>query len=965
MSDRWNRVTALFAAARALAPAVRARFLDLACENDHDLRADIEALLASDKDDGFLMQPPWRLIRDAIEATADVLAPDDRIPEPTPLIAGSRLGKYEVQAAIGAGGMGEVYRARDTTLNRDVALKLLPDAFVRDPEYLGRFEREAQLLAALNHPNIAHIYGFDQSDARPFLVLELVDGQLLTEYIACGAIPIAEAIAIAEQIADALGAAHERGVIHRDLKPANIKVREDGTVKVLDFGLAKALGPTSLASSNAMKPPTLGVRATEGAVILGTAAYMAPEQAKGKAADRRADVWAFGVVLFEMLAGRQPFVGDTASEEMVSVLRDEPDWTRLPADLPEPVRRLLRHCLDKDPKKRLSSIADARFDLIEAVDVVKLGAPHARVPSLGRMLGAAVAASTLVAVAWIVRPASEVHLTQVSVSGPAGVPLLRDTSESAISPDGRMLVFTAVDGPDKTKLWLRPLDSAEPHPLAGTEDGTLPFWSPDSRQIAFFAGDKLKKVPSVGGTVEVLCTAKDGRGGSWGSQGMIVFAPSNAGPLQTVSATGGEPRAATTLDAAHGETGHRFPWFLPDGRHFVYTVLPQPKDKLNVVVGSLDGATREAVTSADGAAVYALPGYLLFPRKDTLVAQRFDAGRIKLLDEPIVVGNAPATLAALYSGSRAVSVSDTGALAYLSDRLTDTRLEWVDRSGRTLGALAVPDGRYQDIAFAPDGRHASIVRSASLVESDVWIVDLDRGGATRFTHGPGRNGNAVWAPDSKRVVFTSDRNGPRDLFIKPTGGATPEEPLYTSTSLFKESRSWSPDGKWIVFDQLDSQTNRDLWILPVETGHAPKAYLRTPFTEGWGQISPDGRWMAYASDESGRLEIYVDSFPTPQNKFRVTDGGAATAMWRKDGKELAIMSLDGRSIRVADVVTDTEFRAGTPRQIFALPKGTVYGMLTPDFERVIVAKPIEENTTSSLSLIFDWVAALKNRRPTS
>jgi Tol biopolymer transport system component len=967
MTERWDRVTAVFAAARALDPPLRARFLDLACESDHDMRTDVDALLAADVDDAFLIRPPWTLISDAIGARLGAGSPGDHAPPTAALSAGTRLGPYEIRAAIGAGGMGEVYRAHDTTLHRDVALKLLPDAFVRDPDRLGRFQREAQLLASLNHPNVAHLYGFEQSDARPFLVLELVDGQSLADYIERGPVPFREAIAIARQVADALGAAHAQGVVHRDLKPANIRLREDGAVKLLDFGLAKAFDRAWVASGDPARPPAPSAGATEAGLILGTVAYMAPEQARGRPADPRADVWAFGVVLFEMLAGRRPFSGETASEEMASVMRDDPDWTRLPADLPDPMRRLLRRCLKKDPRHRLSSIADARLDLAECLEAAPAAAPGRRVAPLARLAGAGLAGATLTAVAWLLlaptpRPPSVGPPTRVSVLAPAGLALLQDPSESALSPDGRLLVFTAADADADARLWIRPLDAAEAHPLAGTKGATLPFWSPDSRQVAFFAGEQLRKVPAAGGTVEILCAAKDARGGSWGSGGVIVFAPAVAGPLQAVPASGGKPHAVTTLDAAHGETGHRFPWFLPDGRHFLYVALPPHDRKCDLLVGALDGTTRAAVTSADGAAAYAAPGFLLFPRQNALVAQRFDPVRMKLVDDVTVIGEAPATLAALYSGSRAASASASGALAYLDDRLATTRLEWLDRSGHAQGVLPVPDGRYLEIALAPDGRRASVVRYASVLESDIWIIDLRRGAATRLTYGPGVNSRAAWSPDGKRIVFASDRRGPRDLFTRAAGGAAPEEPLFTSPALFKEPRSWSPDGRWVVFDQIDPQTNRDLWIIPVDGDRSPRAYLRTPFTEGWGQVSPDGRWMAYASDESGRTEVYVDSFPTPRNKFRVTDHGGASAMWRKDGRELAVMGLDGRSVLVADVTPDREFRAGTPHPLLALPERAACAALTPDFQRVLVARPTEEDRTSSFTLIFNWSGALEPRR---
>jgi Tol biopolymer transport system component/tRNA A-37 threonylcarbamoyl transferase component Bud32 len=906
------------------------------------------------------------------------------------LISGDRVGPYEIVAAIGAGGMGEVYRARDTKLGRDVALKVLPDLFANDPDRLMRFEREAKTLAALNHPHIAQIYGLEDTGTVRALVMELVEGDDLSAIIARHgrsapaaaapsesssrwaaaigggaprAIEIDDALRIARQLADALDYAHEHGVMHRDLKPANIKVTPDGAVKVLDFGLAKALTADGADSvSEAMHSPTMTARATQMGVILGTAAYMAPEQAKGKAADRRADVWAFGVVLFEMITGQQLFTGETGSEVMASVMKEEPDWSRLPSNLPASLRRLLRRCLEKDPKKRLSSISDARLELGEpegAVGEVSAG------PARGSRLALAASALigiTLTAAAFLFvvpafRPAPDRPPARVSVLGPEGVTLNFDSSDSAISPDGRLIVFTVVDRNGANTLWVRPIGELEAHQLAGTEEGHLPFWSPDSREIAFFTGNKLKKIFATGGTVQPIGDVKDARGGSWGSENAIVFAPSNNGPLQSVSASGGDPKTVTTLDAARGHTGHRFPWFLPDGRHFLYAALPQKEGKFDLYVGSLDASAGQAVTSAECAAVYAEPGYLLFSRKGVLVAQRFDARRLQLSGEPLAIGEAPASMGGAYTSSRAASVSATGALAYLGDKLANTKLVWFDRSGRQVGGVTVPPGNYSEVSFAPDGRRAAVVLTARPDESDIWIADLERGGATRFTFGPSQNNDVHWSPDGSRIVFASKRDGPRDVFVKPASGATTEEPLFKSKT-FADPSAWSADGKFVVFDGLDAQTNRDLWVLPADGKQPPTAYLRTPFNEVSGEISPDGRFMVYSSDESGRFEIYVDTFPIPRNKYRVTENGGNYPHWRRDGKELMTISSDSRSVWSAEVIPGAEFKTAAPRQVLTLPRGTVWVQPTPDFQKFLVSTPVADNTTSSLTVVFDWLGAL-------
>jgi Tol biopolymer transport system component len=906
------------------------------------------------------------------------------------LSPGTRIGPYEVVAPIGAGGMGEVYRAHDAKLGRDVAVKILPDAFARDPERLGRFEREARTLATLNHPHIAQIYGFEESGGLHALVMELVEGPTLAEKLRqAGAgrvlsdprqlpgpkghgLQLDEATSIARQIADALEAAHEHGIIHRDLKPANIKVRDDGTVKVLDFGLAKAIDPVGSSSAVAMNSPTLTAHATQMGVILGTAAYMAPEQARGRAADRRADIWAFGVVLYEMLTGTRAFEGEEISDTLASVLKQDPDWSALPPDVPSSLRRLLRRCLEKDPRKRLASIADARLDLDERDDArIERPAAGMRVPSRTPWIAATIVAALVTGVAtWLVssarRSAAPTLVTRFSILPALATALLPDSTTVAISPDGRMAVFVTGTSTgaaaDSSGLWLRPVGSLNAQRLAGTEGAVLPFWSPDGRQVAFFTNDhKLKKIAVEGGHVEEICDAPDGRGGTWNRDGIIVFAPANGGPLMRVPATGGTPRPVTTLDGGRGESGHRFPLFLPDGDHFLYAVVPARAGNFDIFVGSLSGSNRDLLLSAQSTPVFSEPGYLLFVRKGGLVVQRFDANRRTLSGEPVSLPDVPGAIGDQYMAGPAVSASAGGTLAYLSDLPAHTSLAWFDQAGLRTSSVAVPAGRYIGVSLAADGRHAVLIRWTSPTTNDLWIADLDRGGASRLTDASGAIQGAIWSPDGERVAFSNNPDGPRDIYIKSTGGANAEEPLYRSKALAKDPQSWSGDGQFLVYQELSPATNWDLRVLPLSGDRTPKPYVQTPFNDTAGVISPDGRWMAYLSDETGRNEVYVQSFPTPGRKYRVTTDGAGRAWWRNDGRQLLIVSLDRTQILVADVRAGSEFATDAARTVGRLPKGVTAIDATPDVKRLLALVDEGSDTSRSVTVVQNWTAALDRR----
>jgi serine/threonine protein kinase/Tol biopolymer transport system component len=889
------------------------------------------------------------------------------------LTAGSRLGAYEITDLVGEGGMGQVYRAHDTRLGRQVAIKILPDAFAQDPERLERFEREARTLASLNHPNIAVIHGIEEGSGQLALVMELVDGEDLSARIARGPIPFDEAAPIARQIADALEAAHEAGITHRDLKPANVKVREDGTVKLLDFGLAKAMTEdTASGTAHPMNSPTLTARATELGMIIGTAAYMAPEQARGKAVNRRADIWAYGCVLFEMLAGRRPFAGEEISDMLASVIKDEPAWDALPASVPQPVRRLLRRCLEKDPRRRLSAIGDARLELDERAEPATSASP---VPTPGRQwsLGTVLVALAAAVVAtagltlWLGgTDAPDEPLRRLTVLGPQGQTIFRDSANQAISPDGRRLAFITGSSRGDSKLWIRMLDTLTARAVEGFPGAQLPFWSPDSRFVGFFAGGKLLTVEASGGAPQVVADAPDGRGGTWSADGVIVFAPSNAGALSRVSANGGTVTAATTLVADRGETGHRFPLFLPDGRHFLFVALPASSGQFNIWAAELDSDERQLLLTAEGSPVYAPAagraetGFLLYSRKGVVVAQPFDARSLTLGGEAIPLGDTPGEMNLEYTGGRPVSAADNGTIAYLSAAELRSRMVWLDQAGREVGAVDVPPGPYTEVALSPDGRRA-VVGQLAAPQQSLWWVDVERGGLTPLTGVPGWNASAVWSGDGREVAYSSDRLGPIDIYARAVAGSD-DETFHASDVLFKYPSSWSPDGQVLVFTELSPETDNDLWTLRPGGDRTPEIFLNTPGNDAYGTISPDGHWMAYISDQAGHFDAYVQAFPAAGAAHRITTGGTLDwgMWWRADGRQLLIVDASLQLVLV-DVATSPDFSASAPRVVGRLrfPLSTAGSMsAAPDLQRLLAVVPEQVDGSRSLTVMLNWQAAI-------
>ena len=846
------------------------------------------------------------------------------------LSPGTRLGVYEVLAQIGEGGMGLVYRAHDTTLNRDVALKILPDAFANDPDRLARFQREAQVLASLNHPNIAHIHGVEASGGIRALVIELVEGDDLAQRIARGSIPIDEVLPIAQQILEALEAAHEQGIIHRDLKPANIKVRSDGMVKVLDFGLAKAIEGAGEAgragragSDNLSQSPTITTPAmTHAGMILGTAAYMSPEQAKGRPADRRSDVWAFGCVLYEMLTGRRSFIGEDVAETLAHILTKEPDWTALPAHTPLAVRRLLRRCLERDRKRRLDSAAAARLEIdeasappsaadITAISTIDSGqATRSNTRTLPwAITGAALIVTSVLLMLWAPWRATPepARLTFELQTESGGSP-----SSFAISPDGTQVVARIQVG-DVPRLSIRPLARLEAITLSRTDGATSPFWSPDGRAIGFFADGKLKTVDIVGGgTPQLLAEAGQGLGGSWNRDGVILFAPDLNGPIYRVAAGGGTPVAVTDLDTTRGDLAHRFPCFLSDGVHFLFLVRSPRPEAGGIYLGSLASKETHRLVNAANKPEFAPPDLMLFARESTLMAQQLDVRSWQVLGTPFRVVE-PVGSNGL--GASSFSVSDTGVLAYRTGSGSNSReLAWVDRSGKQEGVVGVAAG-YRDPRLSPDGRQLAVFKADG--GGDIWVMELDRGIGTRFTLDPASDNVPVWSPDGTRIAFVSNRDGGVfNIYQKNSGGTGPEE-LLLKTPHDKLLNDWSPDGRYLVYQEDDPQTKTDLWMLPVVGDRKPSRLLATPFNEGEATFSPDGRWIAYTSDESGTREVYVQKFPTSDRKWHVSNRLAAHPRWGSDGKELF---FDSGGTMTAVSITDTgprgELMPAAPKRLF-------------------------------------------------
>lgn len=943
--ERWQQVSRIYHGALAHDPGERASFLREACRDDEALHQEVESLLAQSASAADLLAEPALAMAGLVDDPAE------------PTLTGQRLGVYQILDLLGAGGMGHVYRARDTKLGRDVAVKVLPRLFAADAERLARFDREARLLASLNHPHIAAIYGFEQTSGVRALVLELVEGPTLAERLQRGPLPITEALGIARQIADALEAAHERRIVHRDLKPHNIKVKPDGSVKVLDFGLAKAvLGAAN--DADVSPASTTSIDGTRDGIVLGTASYMSPEQSRGHAVDRRTDIWAFGCVLYEMLTGHPSFAGGTISDTLAAVLKQEPDWQALPADTPPGVRSLLRRCLRKDPVDRLHEIADARIEIQEAIAepaaIAPTGAVRRDAARWVRAIPWVVAAGS-VAVALLLgysesrsngSPAGPV--TRLDLDLPPGVELWVYPPGIVLSPDGTRIAFVGVLRGSR-QLYTRRLDQFETVPIRGTENANSVFMSPDGRALGFITADlALKKVSLADGLVTTVeHDAEFSAGAAWGADDRITFV--RAGALWQVPATGGPAKQLTTLDSEKRELLHAWPSVIAEGRILLFaSITGSSRGASHIEALSVPTGHRRVIVESGTFPLYLSSGHLVFFRDGALLGAPFDVDRLEVTGpvvrvlENLAVGTImDAPLAAL---------SNAGSLMYAPSDAGTTRLVWVSRQGVELPITETPR-RYQYPRLAPDGR-----RTAVATGGDLWIQDIARATFTRLTS-ERTVGNAfpVWTPDGTRVLF---RTSTGMYWIGGDGSSHPQ--AIDGAVSGDIPCSVAPDGDTLAFMRQNAQTSRDVYVLSLHRQSRPRPVVNTPAFEGGAQFSPNGHWMAYASDESGQMQVYVRPFPGPERRWQVSTQGGTQPLWSRNGKE--IFYRLGNKMMVVDVSAGVDVTLSQPRQLFeqryVFQNVSLANYdISPDGQRFVMVK--DEAGSGRLNVVLNWTEELK------
>jgi eukaryotic-like serine/threonine-protein kinase len=961
-SEQYQRVGELYHAALELVPEARADFLAKECAGEDELRREVESLLqARAEADGFVA---GRVAGVVAEMAAE---------RQNPALIGRSLSHYQVLSLLGAGGMGEVYLAEDTRLGRKVALKLLPRAFTRDPERLRRFKQEARSVSALNHPNILTVYDIGEHEGAPFIVTELLEGEELRKQLKAGPLPVRRGLEYARQIAAGLAAAHDKGIVHRDLKPENLFVTQDGLVKILDFGLAKLMpqrgagtGPGSATSTQITDP----------AMVMGTVGYMSPERVRGQEADHRSDIFSFGLILYEMLAGRRAFQGESSAETMAAIVKEEPpEISEANPKIPPQLEQIVLRCLEKQPARRFQTASDLGFALEAlltpsgtrlkettsslAETVTALSRPVRR--EKWWMAATALAALLAAGFAWAYfsRPAPEAHPLKLSLALPEKMRFIH----LALSPDGKWLAFNVEKG-GSLQLWALALDTAETKLLVDDEGGRHPFWSPDSRFIGFFSGSKLKKIALNGGLPITLCDFPRGEGGAWNREDVILISGWGDLGLSRVSASGGPVTPVLQPEANRPRLDFRYPSFLPDGRHFICTAISNDKEIRGIYLGSLDGGTPQrllgdisnAIYVADGSGV----GYLLFGREGALLAQLFDAKKLRLDSEPFPVATQVSTLGPVI---RRFSASENGLLVF--DPIPNRRRQqgyWVDRSGKTINSLKPLD----DVGvsrLAPDGQRVVVSRyNQQAGSTDLWLSDVTSGTDVRLTSDPADDSYAaVWSPDASRIVWATKRGEHFQLYERAVSQTGQEAPLFQS-NLNKFPTDWSPDGRYIIYHQVDPKTKYDVWALPLFGERKPFPLLQTQANESGGALSPDGQWVAYHSDEAGRHEIYVQHFSAGSGKRRISPNGGVSPKWRGDGRELYYQALDSK-LMAAPVTSGTSLVVGAPVAIAEFPYSGIAEIanysVDRDGRRFLLCAQVETETNSPLTVLVNWMAAVK------
>jgi serine/threonine protein kinase/Tol biopolymer transport system component len=880
------------------------------------------------------------------------------------LEAGTKLGRYEIRSKLGAGGMGEVYRARDEKLNRDVAVKVLPASLSEDAERLHRFELEAQATGALNHPNILVIYDVGTNANAPYVVSELLEGDSLRDRLDHGPLSSRKSIDYGTQLARGLAAAHSRGVIHRDLKPENLFITRDDHVKILDFGLAKLVQP-----SDEIVQTDVATRKvhTDPGTVMGTAGYMAPEQVRGHPVDHRADIFSFGAVLYEMLSGRRAFHGDSAIETLNAILKEDPaSITDTNPNIAPALERVVWHCLEKNPEHRFQSASDVAFAL-ESLSGVSTHAsqqtltygaiPVERRWPRERLIWLAVCllligGMSALAVAYLTRSEPNTHAVRLALTTPDKSTF---PAHVTISPDGLQVAFTASNTEGKRELWVRSLDADTAQPLSGTEGARAPFWSPDSRSIGYFAGGKLFKVEAARGRPQYLCDVRENGGGAWGREGVILF----GGPegISRIGAQGGTPELATKIDAK--EEAHRWPYFLPDGRHFVFLADAQTTENHHVRIASLGSQESQILFGAVTRIAYAPPGYLIYVNQGVLVAHPFDAQSLKLTGDPTTLAEHIAEVGDNHEFD--FSVSDNGVLAYQIGG-SKSELVWFDRSGKRLESAGAPDN-YAAVTLSPDGRRAVTgLLDADGRQSDLWLIDLSRGTKARLTFNSQSDGDPLWSPDGKRIVFTSNRagDGHVHLYDMPAG-ANGDEQLLLQADGDDIPTSWSHDGKHILFMRFQSGGRSSVWLLPLDDRQAKPLFQSNAFDVSAAVFSPNGHFIAYTSDESGRSEVYVQRFPLSGEKWVISSGGGFLPQWREDGKELFYVTTDGK-VMSAELESDGAFDSLVTKALFQVDikraPGCPYAV-APDGSRFLINTPADASNPVPMTVVLNWPATLK------